>query len=285
MSLRIVKGALPLLVAVGLALAWAAPASAQGTAPSTPPAPAKKADPKVDAKGAVTPAPKPAAAAPKPATGTPIETKPPAEPAAADDPEKEKRRAIYISVDIGFQRVDVGGITDNTGFDKTAANGLMVGLGIGYRFKEFRIGGRFRESSTTEYSLRSIMGEIGWGLPLRPISPVFMVHAGYVYDTGVERSVIASSLPQTNVLTPDVDLNGVVIGGEISAPYWLTKFLRIGPFIGGDVLLLHRSTVSTPQSLFPLSDATKNNPLYSDSGSATGYMLSIGLRGSGDIAF
>ena len=71
----------------------------------------------------------------------------------------------------------------------------------------------------------------------------------------------------------------------MSAPFWLTKFLRIGPFIGGDVLLLHRSTVSAPQSLFPLSDATKNNPLYSDSGSGTGYMLSIGLRGTGDIGF
>lgn len=289
MSLRTVKGVLPLILAGGIAasLCAATPAFAQGT---TAPAPAKKPEP---VKPATAPAPAAAgkAAPAQPSTATKqaesgvADAKPPTDPAAAAEPEKESNRAIYLSADLGFQRVDIGGLTDNTGFDKTGANGLLAGLGIGYRYKEFRLGGRFRTSSTTEYSLWQVMGEIGWGLPLRPISPVFMVHGGYVFDVGVERSTIASSLPPSNILTPDVDLNGAMVGGEVSAPFYFTKFLRVGPFVSADVLFLHRSTVSTPQSLFPTSDQTRSNALFNDSGSGTGYAIAIGIRGTGDISF
>lgn len=238
------------------------------------------------------------AAAPKkgaPAATDPAATEPaaaePAAPAAATaatpakKDEEDKPHAVYISLDVAFTRADVGGISDATGFDKTGANGATAGLGVGYRYKGLRIGGRFRDTATTEYSLWSLMGEVGYGLPLRPIAPLLTAHFGYMFDVGVDRAVIASSLPRTNVLTPDVDLNGVVIGGELTANYWFTSFLRMGPFIGFDATILSRSKVDLPQSLFPLSDETRSKPLFNESGSGLGYMLSIGLRGTGDIAF
>jgi hypothetical protein len=238
---------------------------------------------KGDAKKTETaPAAAPAAA---PAT-TPARAPAVDEPKPTVEPEqKEDRRAIYISVDLGFSRADVGGLSNNTGFDKTAANGLLAGIGLGYRYQELRIGARFRDTNTTEFSLWSLMGEIGYGLPLRPLSPIFVAHAGYMFDNGVERSVIAGSLPKGNVLTPNVDLDGLVIGGEIFGSIWLTKFLRAGPFIGFDLTFLHRSQVGLPQSIVPLDDTTRNNALFHDSGSGAGYMLNIGVRGTGDIAF
>lgn len=197
----------------------------------------------------------------------------------------ERERAVYLSLDVGFQRADVGGLSDSTGFDKTAANGTMAGVGVGYRSKKFRFGGRFRDTTTTEFSLWSLMGEVGYGLDFRPVSPTFFVHAGYMFDTGVERAVIASSLPRGNVLTPNVDLSGAVVGAEVVASYWFTSFLRLGPFIGFDATILSRSQSGLPQSLVRISDETRSKPLFNESGSGVGYMFSIGLRGTGDIAF
>ena len=206
-------------------------------------------------------------------------------PAEAELTEANGHRAIYLSADIGFTRADVGGFSDNTGFDKTSANGVLAGIGVGYRYEEFRIGGRFRDAATTEFSLWSLMGEIGYSLKFRPVSPTFFLRAGYIFDVGVERAAIGSSLPNGNIQTPDVDLNGLVLGAEAGASYWITKILRVGPFVGLDLTFLHRSTVSQPQSLFPLPDETKANPLYSGNGSGVGYMINFGFRGTGDISF
>lgn len=271
---------LPLAAASLVGLSFESAAAAQGTAP---PVGAKKADPNAKKPAAAAPA---ATTAPAPATApaaSPAAT--PAEPAPPKGDAPEDPRAIYISADIGFTRPDIGGISDNLGFDKTAANGILAGLGIGYRYKDLRVGARFRDSSTTEFSLWSLMGEIGYGLPFRPVSPIVFVHAGYMFDVGVERAVFASKLPKGNLLTPNVDLDGLVLGGELTAAYWLTKFLRIGPFIGVDFTFLHRAQAAPPQSIVPLEPATKNNELFGDSGNGLGYVLSIGLRGTGDISF
>jgi hypothetical protein len=106
-----------------------------------------------------------------------------------------------------------------------------------------------------------------------------------MFSNGIERSVIASSLPSGNVLTPRAQLDGLVVGGELVASLWLTKFLRVGPFLGVDFSWLHRSQVALPQSIIPIGADTRNNALYSDSGSGVGYLLSIGIRGTGDIGF
>jgi len=257
-------------------MAFAPTAAAQGTPPASTTATPKKADPK--------PATAPATAAPATAAqSTPDATAKPVPEPAANEP--DGNRAIYISVDLAFTRADIGGISDNTGFDKTGANGFLAGLGLGYRFKDFRLGARFRDASTTEYSLWSLMGEVGYGLPFRPVSPTFFAHAGYMFSNGVERSLIASALPQGNVLTPSVQLDGLVVGGEVVGSFWITKFLRVGPFVGVDFAWLHRGQVALPQSIVPLTADTRSNALYNDSGSGVGYMLNIGLRGTGDIAF
>ena len=255
-------------------------ARGQGTKPTTPASDPKKGD----GKAAAPPAGAPPGAAAPPTTQS-DDAKALTKPESADTPDKEEKHAIYVSADIGFTRADVGALSDATGFDKTSANGFLAGIGIGYRFKDFRIGGRFRDTSTTEYSLWSLMGEVGYGLKLRPLSPTFFVHAGYMFDVGIERGAISSSLPRGNFQTPDVDLNGLVIGGEIVASYWFSKILRAGPFIGLDLTFLHRSTVDLPQSLFPLMDETKANPLYNGNGSGAGYLLSFGLRGTFDVSF
>jgi hypothetical protein len=252
---------LPLIAAAIVAVAPTV--AAQGTPPASGTAAPKKDAPKKGDPKKPDAAPAATAAPAAPSATEASAPKPASEPPAPDET-KEATRAVYISVDIGFTRADVGGISDSTGFDKTAANGLLAGIGVGYRYKDLRIGGRFRDSNTTEFSLWSVMGEVGYGLPFRPVSPVLFAHAGYMFSNGIERSVIGSALPAGNVLTPRAQLDGLVVGGELVASLWLTKFLRVGPFLGVD---------------------TRNNALYNDSGSGVGYLLSIGVRGTGDIGF
>jgi hypothetical protein len=268
------------LAAAAVTLAYELPARAQSTGTAAPKDDPKKVEGKKD-EGKKDEGKKDEGKKAAPAKGAAAATEPPAEA----KPDEESRRAVTLSVDIGFTRPDIGAIKDNLGFDKKAANGVLAGIGVGYRYRELRLGARFRDASTTEFTLWSVMGEVGVGLPLRPVSPIFMAHAGYMFDTGVQRAVIASKLPQGNVLTPFVDLSGLVVGGELLASYWVTKFLRVAPFLGFDLTFLHRAQVATPQSLFPVPAATRNNALFGDSGSGVGYTLNIGLRGTADIGF
>ena len=266
MSLRL-SSACSLLVVAATFIALEPAAHAQqkaGTGGAKPAAPAP------------TPAPTPA---PAPAVTAPFE------PAPAADADHPAKRAIYLFGEIGFTRQDLGGISNNLGFDKTKANGIVAGLGMGYRFKALHIGARFRDSSTTEFSLWSVMGEVGYALPFRPLTPVIFIHAGYMFEAGVERAVIASSLPPGNVLTPTVHLDGLVLGAEAYFAYSVSDFFKVGPFLGLDLTFLHRAQVGLPQSVFTLPAETRNNALFSDSGSGVGYAFNLGVRVTGDIGF
>jgi hypothetical protein len=260
------------------AAAPAAPPPA--TAPATPPTPATTPAPTTPAPSTTPETPPQADAA-----GDSTTLKATTEPAGPTEKPVEQRRAVYISVDLGFTRNDIGALSDNTNFDKTAANGLLAGIGIGYRHGRLRFGGRFRDASTTQFNVWSMMGEFGYSINVHPVTPVIFVHGGYMFDSGIQRSAVASALPAGNVLTPNLGLDGAVVGAEVLANLHLSEFLRIGPFIGFDLTWLHRKQVDLPQSIVPLTDDTKNNPLYTGSGSGVGYVFSLGIRGTGDIAF
>ena len=221
----------------------------------------------------------------KPGSG--VATDPPKleETTPNEDPNTENTRAIYLTADFGFTRPDIGGFSSSLAFDKTAASGFLAGAGVGYRHKAFRGGVRFRASDTPQFTLWSLMGEVGWGIPIKRLTPVIMIHAGYMFDTGVERSAFASYLPSTNLLTPNVDLDGLVLGAEVYGAYAVTKFFKVGPFIGFDATFLHRAQVRDPQSTQPLTDETTQNALFGDSGHGVGYILSVGLRLTGDVGF
>lgn len=220
--------------------------------------------------------------------------KPAAEEAKADekagedgelDLSKESAKAVYFSGDVGFTRSDLGGLSDSLGFDRTAANGLLYGLSAGLRLKDFRFGARWRVYDTTEFALWTFALSAGYGLPIRPISPVFSVHAGYVFDQDMQQGLFRKSLAPGVVLPPDVDTKGLLVGADINASYWVTRFVRLGVFIGADLMFLHRSKVDVPYSVFGTPAEYSSLPLYSDSGSSVGLNLNAGFRGAFDIAF
>lgn len=158
--------ALPRRCTIGACLAFAllstAPASAQKSTTKTTTKDDK--DKKTEAK--------PAAAG---ATATASQPAPAKEEGSDEEKEKNEKeppRAIFFSGDIAFTRVDLGGIHDNTSFDRTAANGLLYGFAGGLRLKGLRVGARWRVFETTEYNLWSVAGSIGYGLPMKPLQPI-----------------------------------------------------------------------------------------------------------------
>jgi hypothetical protein len=205
--------------------------------------------------------------------------------APKEEEEKETHRAIFFSADLGFTRTDLGGISNNLDFEKTAANGILYGFAAGLRQKDMRYGIRWRVYDTTEYALWSFMGTIGYGLPLRPISPVFSLNVGYVWDQKIQQGALQGTLPRGTVLPPDVDVRGLLVGLDVNASYWITRFLRLGVFIGADFMLLHRLQANLPVAVPPITPQERQHPLFTEDGSGFGFNVNAGLRGAFDIAF
>jgi hypothetical protein len=214
-------------------------------------------------------------------------TKPAVESDKEKHKEKENPRAVYLALDLGLLRSDVGGFTDRTALDRTGANGESYGIGGGVRFGALRLGARFRGMTTTEFELWSVQAQAGVGLPLRPLEPVLFAHAGYLWSQGFERSTVASSLPSGNILPPTVDVRGVIAGVEAFGGYWINDVVRLGPFAGFDMLFVSREKAPLPQTVLPgaLPDEIRAKPLYNDSGSGLGYNINLGVRGVLDLGF
>jgi hypothetical protein len=243
--------------------------------------------------------PKPASPAPSPAThpkpaGGPLAAVPGSEPTATEDAakkkeeeddEKESPRAIYFSGDLAFTRVDIGGLVNNLDFEQTAANGVLYGFAAGVRQKDMRYGLRWRVYDTTEYAIWTVAASIGYGLPLRPLSPVFSLNLGYAWDQKVQQGALRGSIPRGTILPPDVDLRGLVLGLDVNASYWITRFLRLGMFIGADFFLLHRLQANIPASIPPITPQERQHPLFTEDGLGLGYSLNVGFRGAFDIGF
>jgi len=200
-----------------------------------------------------------------------------------DTDKAEAHKAIFVSGDVAFTRSDLGALSDNTGFDRTSANGFLYGLSAGLRLGNIRMGARWRVYDTTEFTLWTVALTAGYALPLRPLTPIFSAHVGYVFDQKIQGNLFKTSLPEGNVLPPDVDVKGLLVGVDANASYWITKFLRIGAFIGADLMFLHRSQAPFPQSLFGPTPEIAGKPLYTDSGGGLGLNVNIGIRGAFDI--
>ncbi|HEY8075956.1 MAG TPA: hypothetical protein VIF62_17635 [Labilithrix sp.] len=205
----------------------------------------------------------------------------PAPPPADDD--KPEPRALVLSLDLGVGHTDLGGLHDNLSFDKTAANGGVYGGGAGVRLKQLRFGARFRGEDTTEFTTWSVLAEAGYGFKMRPFEPTILLHAGWQWSTAIEPAVFRSAIPPLNTLPPNVRVHGPTVGLEAQALYYVAKAFGIGPFLGFDVSFLSRPQVDLPQSLVQLSSDTKQNPLYTDSGSGIAWTVQIGARALLDL--
>ncbi len=204
-------------------------------------------------------------------------------PHPEEEEEGEASRAVFFAADVAFTRADLGLIADDLSFDRTGANGTMYGVSGGYRTKNLRFGLRWRVYDTTEFDLWSFAISAGYALPMRPLTPVFSAHLGYVFDQRLERALFASSLPEGNIIPPNVNVKGVMLGLDVNAAYWLTSFLRVGPFAGVDFMLLHRAKAPLPQNLFGPAPEESSLPLYTESGLSLGMNVNVGIRGSFDI--
>lgn len=247
---------------------WLAAGQAQEPAPTAPGAPSSAVSPKNT-----------------PEVEANVQPPPPSPPAAPPSPETESKKAIYVSGEIGFTRSMLGVAESDLGFDDTGANGVLYGLGAGVRLRGLRLGARWRVYDTTEFTLWTFAASVGYGLPWRPLSPIVSVHLGYVFDQSIQEGAFRSALPVGNVLPPNVDVRGALLGLDLNASYWATKFLRIGAFAGVDAMYLHRQKAPSPQSLFGPTPELAGHPLYAGSGDSLGVNVNVGIRGAFDIGF
>lgn len=217
-----------------------------------------------------------AAAAPAPAP-------PPPEKKEWDDT-VEAQKAVFITADLGYTRTDMSTIAASSmAFDSGSANGLLLGLTGGLRLKDWAYGLRYRVYDASNFTLWTFSASVSYALKPRPVTPIIEGHLGYVFDQSIDRKVFESSLPEGTILPPDVDVKGLILGGEGSANYWLTTWFRVGAFIGLDFMFLSREKAPLPQSTFGPTPEVETLPLYKDSGFGIGVNINVGLRGSFEI--
>ncbi len=210
---------------------------------------------------------------------------------AAPPPEKkewddtvESQRAIFVTADLGYTRADLSTLAASSmAFDTGSANGLLLGLTGGLRQKDWQYGLKYRVYDAASFTLWSFSASVSYALKPRPVTPIIEGHLGYVFDQSIDRKVFESSLPPGTILPPDVDVKGVILGGEGSANYFLTPWFRAGAFIGLDFMFLSRARAPLPQSTFGPTPEVETLPLYKDSGFGIGVNINIGLRGSFEI--
>jgi hypothetical protein len=211
---------------------------------------------------------------------------PPKEEKKEFDDTVEAQKAIYASADIGFTHANLGAIVDNTGFDKTGANGTLWGFSGGYRVRDFRAGVRWRVYDTTEFALWSIALQAGYAMKLRPVTPIFSAHLGYVFSQNIEPALYPNAIPPGTILPPNVDVKGLMVGLDANASYWVTKWFRLGAFLGFDLMFLSREQTTVPRSITgaPPQEIT-NHPLYTESGFGMGINVLFGFRAAFDLGF
>ena len=196
----------------------------------------------------------------------------------------EAAKAIFVTADIGYTRADMSTIAASSmAFDSGSANGLLLGLTGGLRLKEWQYGLKYRVYDASTFTLWSFSASVSYALKPRPVTPIIEGHLGYVFDQSIDRKVFESSLPAGTILPPDVNVKGVILGGEASANYWLTTWFRAGAFIGLDFMFLSREKASAPQSTFGPNDEFNAKPLYNESGFGIGINFNVGIRGSFEI--
>jgi len=200
------------------------------------------------------------------------------------DDSVEAEKAVFVAADLGFTRADLSTIAASSmAFDRGSANGLIIGLTGGLRLKDWQYGLRYRIYDTTQFTLWSFSASVAYALKYRPVTPIIEAHLGYVFDQSIESSVFKSSLPEGTILPPDVNVKGVILGGEASGNYWVTKWFRFGAFLGVDFMFLSRERAPLPQSTFGPSPEVETLPLYKESGFGIGLNINLGFRGSFDI--
>ncbi len=218
-----------------------------------------------------------AAAAPPPPPPAPLEEK------KEWDDSVEAPKAIFVSAELAFTRSDLAVVLDTTAFDRTSANGVLFGLAGGLRLGDWRFGGRWRTYDTTEFTLWNFAISAGYALKLRPVTPIFTGYLGYVFDQSIEPALFKTSLPEGTVLPPDVDVKGLLLGADANASYWVTKWFRMGAFLGVDFMFLSRATAPLPQSVYGPSPEVANRELFREGGFGLGLNFNAGFRGSFDI--
>lgn len=200
-----------------------------------------------------------------------------------DEVEPRSPTAIYASGELAVTRSDVGLIVDDTGFDRTGANGLAYALAAGYRKGDRRYGLRWTVHDTTELTLWSLALSAGYELPMKPLTPVLSAHLGYVFTRSMQAGLFRSSLPEGTVEPPTVRMRGALLGIEAEASYWLASYFSVGPFLGADLMLLSREKAELPRSIFGIPAELPDEPLYRESGTGLGVNFTLGVRGTFDV--
>lgn len=140
---------------------------------------------------------------------------------------------VWLNGEVGFQLLSLTSLSNNNlvpDRDSTFSSSLELGAGAGIRVLYFTLGGRFRFAPGPSYNVWSLLGELGFHIPLGSFEPYAILGAGYA---GVTRFETASG-----ELEP---FGGAAVRLGAGIDYYLSDSFSVGASVTGEMLFLKRS--------------------------------------------
>lgn len=138
---------------------------------------------------------------------------------------------VWLSADIGFQTVGLATFSDTASLDENASgSSLVYGGAGGLRLLYFTLGARFWYSDPGPFQFWSLLGEASLRVPLGKLEPFVVFGAGYA---------------KASKLTGVDALGGADVRLAAGIDYYFSDSFSVGGQVGGDLLLLKNSELST----------------------------------------
>jgi hypothetical protein len=155
---------------------------------------------------------------------------------------------VYANVEGGYETLAISTVTAAGTLSardirpvsvETSGGGAFYGVGAGFRFAFFTLGGRVRGAHLSAGDLSTIDGELGARLVFNRFEPYFTFGAGYA-------KLSASSGEVAGI--PDLDIHGYNARAGLGLDYYPDKNFTLGVNVGSDVLAMARSGVDLSTS-------------------------------------
>lgn len=178
-------------------------------------------------------------------------------------------KLFYIQPEVGFGYATLGNaLPDNAGAvtingtpvandgsKYRSGSGLALGLGAGFEFITFQLGGRLRMISTGNYNLWNAGGELMYQPGSGRLWPHIGLTVGYAWAANWKDEICIGKCAL-------LDVHGLSVGARGGVQYFVTKQIEIGADATLDVLMLSRPSINL-------------DPVYGQDGSGTGVALGV----------
>jgi hypothetical protein len=192
-------------------------------------------------------------------------------------PPEVRPELLFLKAEVGPVYVDTVALKDqellDAERDATSGFGVMHGVAVGLRAREFWAAARYRRGNFSDWDLWTVGGEAGATLSFGRLAPHVSLGAGYASLDGLFTDV---SRTAPFIKPPAIAIHGVNVRVELGLEYYFSRWFSLGASVSGDAFFLHRKGDNLPRlSSTDPNDRPTVSQAFDGSGTGLGAALSF----------